>query len=342
MQRQVALTQAKADVQAIRTTEDVASLRGEVSDLVVQLEAQVNNAGNLAVMQDLLHDHIERMDPNSFHTINRAVEMRANEYRKLFEDPASDPVKRQNAHDQYKTVVKAFGTKVEKLDMAVTTIQGVATVLSMSKSKSLQTVGAVLPGAVNVGLGIAAALGSGVAKVALMKLGFAGAFAPPLAIAAGIGMIASALSSSKKSDNSAALAQISKQLVSLSKQVSQLGEQVYNLGKRMDSRFDRVEQLLFDQNRAGHNANMDVHRVLVLYFEEVVGLMDALHQTIITQFIQTQGQVDSLEALTRVINTKIDRLSKFVNSGFRELFRQQFDRTVQVVEYYDNQVYGQV
>lgn len=226
---------------------------------------------------------------------------------------------------------------------------------------ALQQIGNVVSGVVQVAQGISA-----LANPALMGLAFAGPVGAVAAIAMGVGTV---LSSLFGSSGPSELQQVSTQIGKLSQQVQQVGIAVINavdaLGKQINGEFRKVETMLVAidtdirdgfarlgqdvSNQFSHlTINLqalisNTNQIITAGFTDLSKMLDSLNQNVMQQFLQTQGQITAVATLAASINTRLSTLSRTVDVGFQQLYSQQYEQLkVQVIQYYQSQIYGQV
>lgn len=192
-------------------------------------------------------------------------------------------------------------------------------------STEIQRVAQIASAAAQIGVGIAAL--AGVGGTALSYIAGGATLGPPGMIAGGVMALFSAFSSSQGSNAgmSSALRNISEQLAALQRQIAELGTYI-------GQRFDRVENLLFDQNR-----------LIMLNFRQTIELLNTLQRTMMQEFLTTQGRIEALERIGVQIVSELTDVRNTMAQGFSTLYSQDYQRILtQIVGYYDNQHYGQV
>lgn len=192
-------------------------------------------------------------------------------------------------------------------------------------STEIQQIAQIASAAAQIGVGIAAL--AGVGGTALSYIAGGATLGPPGMIAGGVMALFSAFSSSQGSNGgmSAALRNISEQLAALQRQIAELGTYI-------GQRFDRVENLLLDQNR-----------LIMLNFRQTIELLNTLQRTMMQEFLTTQGRIDALERIGLQIVSELTDVRNTMAQGFSTLYSQDYQRILtQIVGYYDNQHYDQV
>lgn len=225
----------------------------------------------------------------------------------------------------------------------------------------LKQVGKVVTSVVKIANGISALL-----NPALGAMACAFPVGTIAAIAASVGQF---ISSFFGSSGPSELEQVSQQIGQLSEQMNQmgvaLGNQISALGEYNAGRFDRLDESISQVNKniqlgfSQLNENIlrqfnnlqinlqsliqNTNKLITMRFDDLVQHLDTQDQRMMQQFMQTQGQVNAVKSLAEAIDRKMDTLTSIISNGFQELYNQQYEQLqVQVIQYYQNQIYGTV
>jgi hypothetical protein len=317
-------------------TQDIQQLQQGLSSVKQTLSSQTLMLSDIQTVTDLVFTKLTAIsadDLELYGKYNQNIQRLSNEYKSLVNSGASKTVilaKYQELNTELTARVQTAKTIQGYADVGTGIANFFQQVGQTQGNEKLQQFGQVLGGAVQVGVGIASFVNLGITSWgAFLAAGsVVPVIAPAIAVVAGVMMIFSAFSKSKKSsDNTLAIA-----LQQISQQIQALSQQVEALSNYVEVRFNQVD-----------NEIADINYLVSTTFKDMVKLLQVFNQEVMDEFVTAEGQLNALQILGDQINDKLTTLHTAINAGFQALYGQTYHNIkVSILQYYQNSPYGTV
>lgn len=308
------------------------SQMGDAERAIGRLDSRLNDQNarltDVEQVTDLVVNELSRVDTHGLGAYDAQIAHFREAHLRTLESSTSTDTDRLVSAARLNQAVALRMQEVRRVEGQLNTFFAVTNMVGqlgqMVGSTEVQQVAQIASAAAQIGVGISALAGIGGATIEAIAGG--ATLGPAGMIAGGVMALFSAFSSSQGSSGIAtALRGISEQLAALQRQIA-------DLGTYMGQRFDRVEGLLFDQNR-----------LIMMNFRQTIELLSTLQRTMMQEFLTTQGRIDALERIGLQIVSELSDVRNTMAQGFSTLYSQDYQRILtQIVGYYDHQRYGQV
>ncbi len=292
-----------------------------------QLSNQELRLTNLEVVADVVFSELTKISTYGLEQHDSNIANLYNEYAQVISDPHANTQTILTKRTALDTAIQLKLNEVQRIETQFNTFFGITNLFmqfgQVMGSQKLQEVTQLVAGIAQVGMGIAVMAGVGGSALSTVVGG--AALGPVGMVAAGVITLLSVFRSSSSSNGiGEALQQISQQIEALSKQVAQL--QQFN-----SERFDKLENILFDQRR-----------LILVSFRETVELLNIFYRQVMTEFMDTQDRLDAIEQIVLSISNQIDQLKDAITANMRAVYSQEYDSVLtRVVNYYDHQRFGE-